>query len=343
MTSLYTKLETNLATSTEKWLVTGAAGFIGSHLVENLLARNQSVVGLDNLSTGRESNLHDVCLRVSQEQWSRFEFIKGDITLPDDCRRACNGVTRVLHQAALGSVPRSLADPERSHASNVDGFIHMLEAARESKVRRFVYASSSSVYGDHPDLPKVENKTGRVLSPYAATKVINEIYAGVYARSYGMPVIGLRYFNVFGPRQDPNGAYAAVIPRWFRAAMGAGPVVINGDGETSRDFCYIANVVQANLLAAMTDNPAAIDQVYNIAVGKRTTLNQLQRKIAKCVASLRPELTLQAPRYEPERPGDVRHSLADITRAKSLLGYEPTHHIDEGLGEAAQWYVTNTE
>jgi UDP-N-acetylglucosamine 4-epimerase len=339
--SVYHELRASLRSSPETWLVTGAAGFIGSHLVENLLGLDQHVVGLDNLSTGYRHNLDDVRSKVTAEQWTRFRFQEGDITRLDDCHLACVGVQRVLHQAGLGSVPRSLADPLRSHASNVDGFINMLVAARDAKVSRFVYASSSSVYGDHPVLPKVEANIGRPLSPYAATKLINEIYAGVFHRSYGLPVIGLRYFNVFGPRQDPNGAYAAVIPKWFAAAAKGEPIVINGDGETSRDFCYIANVVQANLLAATTINPKAIGFVYNVAAGRRTTLNELFAKIRARVGQVRTSATGFEAQYQSERAGDVRHSLADVSAAKTRLGYAPTHNIDQGLSEAAAWYLKN--
>lgn len=339
MSQDFEHLKQHLRATPETWLVTGAAGFIGSHLVENLLALNQTVTGLDNLSTGHEANLQDVQTRVSQEQWARFRFIRGDITNLADCQRACDGVTRVLHQAALGSVPRSLAFPLQSHASNVDGFINVLEAVRAAGAKRFVYASSSSVYGDHPDLPKVESKVGRVLSPYAATKAINEVYAGVYHRSFGLPVIGLRYFNVFGPRQDPNGAYAAVIPRWFAAAFHEVGSEINGDGETSRDFCYIANVVQANLLAAMTPQVDAVGRVYNVAFGARTTLNELHARIRECASQQKPEIKTFPPKYQPERPGDVRHSLADIGQARTFLHYSPSHDIEAGLKDSARWYA----
>lgn len=335
----YIDLKSKLSAEPQRWLVTGAAGFIGSHLVENLLLWDQEVVGMDSFVTGHRTNLEDVQTKVSAAQWQRFNFINGDITRLEDCHAACAGVQRVLHQAALGSVPRSLAEPLRSHGANVDGFITMLEAARLAKVDRFVYASSSSVYGDHPVLPKVEENVGQPLSPYAATKAINEVYAGVYHRSYGLNVNGLRYFNVFGARQDPNGAYAAVIPKWF-ATSGAGEAcVINGDGETSRDFCYIDNVVQANLLAATVSEPEAIGQVYNVAVGGRTTLNELVAKIQTHVQRVRPGLKIPETVYQLERAGDVRHSLADISLAQRLLGYIPTHGIDKGLSLATDWYL----
>jgi UDP-N-acetylglucosamine 4-epimerase len=339
MPSVYDSCKKQLTQAPERWLVTGAAGFIGSHLVEVLLSLEQEVVGMDNFATGHHRNLDDVCRRVTAGQWEKFQFIDGDITKLQDCQSACEGIQRVLHQAALGSVPRSLADPLRSHAANVDGFINMLVAARDAGIKRFVYASSSSVYGDHPALPKVEPQIGEPLSPYAATKRIDEVYAAVFARSYGMEPVGLRYFNVFGPRQDPEGAYAAVIPKWFAATLHSEPVVINGDGETSRDFCYIANVVQANLLAAMTTNPAAVNTVYNVALGERTTLNQLIKKIHKCALSKNSALKLRPPVYQPERPGDVRHSLANISHAQNELGYNPTHTIDAGLDIASAWYA----
>ena len=339
MSQVFERLKHQLRQNPQRWLVTGAAGFIGSHLVENLLALDQEVVGLDNFSTGYRANLDYLRSRLPAQQWARFRFEEGDIARLNDCKKACVGVQRVLHQAALGSVPRSIDDPLSSHASNVDGFINMLVAAREAGINRFVYASSSAVYGDHPTLPKTENNIGRPLSPYAATKFINEVYAGTFYRSYGLPVIGLRYFNVFGPRQDPNGAYAAVIPKWFAAAARGEPVLINGDGETSRDFCYIANVVQANLLAATSANTEAVDQVYNIAVGCRTTLNELFSKIQTRVARVRSDATLLKPQYQPERAGDVRHSLADISSARTSLGYAPTYDIDKGLDEASAWYL----
>ncbi len=340
MSSNYGQLKSRLQREPEKWLVTGAAGFIGSHLVECLLSLDQDVVGLDNFSTGHRHNLEEMRSHFSNEQWNRFSFQEGDITRLADCQRACAGAQRVLHQAALGSVPRSIDDPLRSHANNVSGFLNLLVAARECRVQRFVYASSSSVYGDSPILPKIEAGIGRPLSPYAATKLIDEIYAEVFHRCYKLPVVGLRYFNVFGPRQDPNGAYAAVIPKWFSAAARGDPVFINGDGETSRDFCYVANVVQANLLAATTTKPEAIGQIYNIAAGRRTTLNELFAKIRLRIARLRPNATGCESRHQPERIGDVRHSLADTSLAQALLGYAPTHDVEQGLDEASAWYLS---
>lgn len=339
MPSTFDQLKVSLVQKPEKWLVTGAAGFIGSHLVEALLSLDQEVVGLDNFSTGHRHNLDDVKTRVSSVQWARFRFREGDITRLSDCQAACSGVSRVLHQAALGSVPRSLADPLRTHVNNVDGFVTMLEAARVAGVATFVYASSSSVYGDHPDLPKIETKIGRPLSPYAATKFINEVYAGIYSRNFGLPTVGLRYFNVFGPRQDPKGAYAAVIPKWFAATRVGDEVVINGDGETSRDFCYIANVVQANLLAAMSPRNLAMDRVYNVAAGRRTTLNELFEKIRRQVTIALPDIAQKQPRYVAKRAGDVRHSLADISSIQSQTGYVPSHDVDQGMVEAAAWYL----
>ena len=321
------------------WLITGVAGFIGSNLLEALLRLNHKVVGLDNFSTGYQHNLDDVRDVVSPSQWAGFTFIEGDIRDLATCRHACKDVDYVLHQAALGSVPRSLEDPVTTNESNISGFLNMLVAARDTDVKRFVYAASSSTYGDHPGLPKVEDEIGKPLSPYAVTKFVNELYAEVFARSYGMETIGLRYFNIFGPRQDPAGAYAAVIPLWFSSMLSGSSVYINGDGETSRDFCYIENAVQANLLAAGARKPEAVNQVYNIAYGERTTLNELFKLIADQVTRLRPDIASPAPTFQDFRPGDVRHSLADITKAKTLLGYAPEFSAAAGLTESAKWYV----
>jgi UDP-N-acetylglucosamine/UDP-N-acetyl-alpha-D-glucosaminouronate 4-epimerase len=323
------------------WLITGVAGFIGSNLLEALLKRDQHVIGLDNYSTGQEENLRQVEQSVGVQQWSRFSMIRGDICDLKTCQLAASGVDYVLHQAALGSVPRSLEAPLNSHASNVTGFLNILIAAKDCEVKRVVYASSSSVYGDEARLPKVEEHIGCPLSPYAATKVSNEAYARAFATCYGMEAIGLRYFNVFGPRQDPNGPYAAVIPKWIQAMIENDALYINGDGETSRDFCYVANVVQANLLAATTDNPQAVNQVYNVAVGERTTLNQLFYELRNGLLPQFPHLAQFKPLYREFRSGDVRHSHADISKAGKLLGYEPTYGIGNGLDEALQWYVNN--
>lgn len=338
----YDDLQTKLKAAPRTWLVTGVAGFIGSNLLEALLHLDQRVVGLDNFDTGKRANLDQVCALVQPEQWARFRFIEGDIAEQATSQAACAGVDYVLHQAALGSVPRSIVEPMASHRANVTGFLQMLLAAREAKVRRFVYASSSAVYGDHPGLPKVEDQTGRMLSPYAATKAMDEVYAGVCADAYGIASIGLRYFNVFGPRQDPEGAYAAVIPKWIAALLRREPVRINGDGETSRDFCYIANVVQVNLLAATTANPAAVNQVYNVALGERTTLNELFRALQSGLCRRDPALPEQRPVYGEFRPGDVRHSLANINKAVRLLGYAPTHRLGDGLDVAFDWYRANS-
>lgn len=339
--SAFEELAARLRQSPRTWLVTGVAGFIGSNLLETLLGLEQQVVGLDNFATGHRRNLDLVRESVGAERWQRFRFLEGDIRRLDDCRNACTGVDYVLHQAALGSVPRSLEDPITTNGANIDGFLNMLVAARDAQVRRFVYAASSSTYGDHPGLPKVEDRIGRPLSPYAVTKLVNELYAEVFARSYGFKTIGLRYFNIFGPRQDPNGAYAAVVPKWTAAMMAGEPVWINGDGETSRDFCYIANAVQANLLAATADHAEAADQVYNVAVGDRTTLNDLFEAI-RCLLEPRfPHLAGFKPSYRDFRAGDVRHSLADISKARTRLGYEPSHRIRDGLREAMDWYVAD--
>ena len=320
------------------WLVTGVAGFIGSNLLEALLRLDQRVIGLDNYATGTRRNLEQVRELVGPGQWKNFRQMDGDIRDLDTCRRASQGANYVLHQAALGSVPRSIEDPVASHASNVTGFLNMLVAAKDSGVQRFVYASSSSVYGDHPELPKVEDKAGRCLSPYAATKRTNELYADVFARCYKIETIGLRYFNVFGLRQDPNGPYAAVIPRWIAAMVKNEPIYINGDGETTRDFCYVANVVQANLLAATVQKPEAINQIYNVAMCARTSLNQLFGLLRGELLPDYPRLKDCSPVYRGFRPGDVRHSEADISKAERFLGYKPSHTVQQGLSEALVWY-----
>ncbi|PIV88995.1 MAG: Vi polysaccharide biosynthesis UDP-N-acetylglucosaminuronic acid C-4 epimerase TviC [Hydrogenophilales bacterium CG17_big_fil_post_rev_8_21_14_2_50_63_12] len=337
----YEQLRSHLPTAPKSWLITGVAGFIGCNLLEALLKLEQKVVGLDNFATGHHHNLKQIQDAVTPEQWSRFKFIEGDIRKLDDCRAACAGVDYVLHQAALGSVPRSLEDPLTTHGANIDGFLNMLVAARDAQVKRFVYAASSSTYGDHPGLPKVEAVIGKPLSPYAVTKLVNEQYADVFARVYGFKSIGLRYFNIFGARQDPAGAYAAVVPKWTAAMIHNEPVYINGDGETSRDFCYIANTVQANLLAATALHPDAANQVYNVAVGDRTTLNDLFEAIRSTLEPRFPHLKDCKPSYRDFRAGDVRHSLADITKAKTLLGYQPSHRIKQGLVEAMDWYVSD--
>jgi UDP-N-acetylglucosamine/UDP-N-acetylgalactosamine 4-epimerase len=329
----------DLARTPKTWLVTGCAGFIGSNLIERLLRLGQNVVGLDNFSTGFRHNLDQVEDAVGPEAWSLMRFIEGDIRDLATCREAVKGVNIVLHEAALGSVPRSIDDPITSHASNVTGFLNMLVAARDAKVGRFVYAASSAAYGDSPALPKVEDTIGNPLSPYAAGKYMNELYAGVFARCYGMETIGLRYFNVFGPRQDPDGAYAAVIPKWIAAMLRGETVYINGDGETARDFCYIENVVQVNLLAGLARNPAALNKVYNVAVGDQTSLNQLFALLREFLALNDPEFVCGDPVYRDFRPGDVRFSRADISKAKRLLGYRPTHHVREGLERAIDWYI----
>lgn len=335
----YESLKQKLKTQPTTWLITGVAGFIGSNLLEALLMLNQRVVGLDNFSTGHQRNLEEVHTLVTPEQWKNFNFIQGDIRNRDDCRRACAEVNYVLHQAALGSVPRSIEDPITTNQNNIDGFLNMLVAARDAKVKGFVYAASSSTYGDHPDLPKVEDKIGKPLSPYAVTKLVNELYADVFARTYGFKTIGLRYFNIFGRRQDPEGAYAAVIPKWTDALLKGETVYINGDGETSRDFCFVDNAVQANLLAACAADEAK-GQVYNVAVGDRTTLNQLFAALRDALKADGVNPTVQ-PSYRDFRSGDVRHSQADIDKAQRLLGYAPTHRIENGIRVAMPWYVAN--
>ncbi len=339
----YQTLQTQLRATPRTWLVTGVAGFIGSNLLETLLKLDQRVVGLDNFATGHQRNLDEVQTLVTPAQWANFNFIQGDIRELADCEQACKGVDYVLHQAALGSVPRSLVDPITTNAANVTGFLNMLVAARDAKVKSFTYAASSSTYGDHPALPKVEDAIGKPLSPYAVTKYVNELYADVFARCYGFSTIGLRYFNVFGPRQDPEGAYAAVIPKWIASLIKGEPVYINGDGETSRDFCFIANVVQANLLAATAQSPDALNQVYNVAVGERTGLNELYAQLLRNLQPHYPQLESAKPMYRDFRAGDVRHSLADIGKAQRLLGYAPTQRIGEGLALAMPWYVERLE
>ena len=337
----YIELIQKLSDRPYAWLITGVAGFIGSNLLEILLKNNQYVIGLDNYSTGYKHNLEQVKDLVTQEQWSNFNLINGDIRDIETCNKACQGVDYVLHQAALGSVPRSIEDPVTTNENNISGYLNMLVASRDAGVKRFVYAASSSTYGDHPGLPKTEDIIGKPLSPYAVTKYANELYADVFARCYGFKMIGLRYFNIFGPRQDPEGAYAAVIPKWVASLLDNQPVYINGDGETSRDFCFIDNAVQANLLAAMAENEDALNQVYNIAVGEQTTLNQLFEMIKDLLAKDRADLSGAAAVYRDFRDGDVRHSLADISKAKRLLGYIPTHRIGEGMKVAMGWYMQN--
>ena len=339
----YQALQSALRATPKTWLVTGVAGFIGSNLLETLLMQDQRVVGLDNFATGHQRNLDEVQGLVGAERWARFKFIRGDIRQLPDCQTACADVDIVLHQAALGSVPRSLADPVTTNAVNVDGFLNMLVAARDAKVQRFVYAASSSTYGDHPALPKVEDRIGAPLSPYAVTKLVNELYADVFARAYGLQSIGLRYFNVFGPRQDPNGAYAAVIPKWIAALIDSRPVQINGDGHTSRDFCFVANAVQANLLAGCTQRDDAINQIYNVAVGDRTSLNELFALLRQHLTPTFPQLSDVQPVHADFRPGDVLHSQADIGKAADRLGYRPSHGIGEGLAEAMRWYILQVQ
>lgn len=323
----------------KRWLVTGVAGFIGSNLMERLLQLDQIVVGLDNFSTGKRENLTDVQTLVSERQWSRFTFIEGDIRHLGTCHTACKNVDVILHQAALGSVPRSIADPLNCNDNNVNGNLNMLKAACDTRVKRMVYASSSAVYGDHPGLPKVENICGQQLSPYAVSKMVNELYAHVFSHLYGLETIGLRYFNVFGPRQDPEGAYAAVIPHWISALRTGETVYINGSGETSRDFCFIENVVQANLLAATTNNRMAINQVYNVALNNRVTLNELFRLLQKYIQPYLDSPCESHPVYRDFRPGDVLHSQADISKALQLLGYAPSHSVEEGLEASMAWYM----
>jgi UDP-N-acetylglucosamine 4-epimerase len=335
--SRYDEIKAQLQSAPKTWLITGVAGFIGSNLLETLLLLNQNVVGLDNFATGHQHNLDEVKSMVKDEQWAQFSFIEGDIRDYDTCCRVLENVDYVLHQAALGSVPRSIADPVMTNSANITGFLNMLQAAKEANVKSFTYAASSSTYGDHPALPKVEENIGNPLSPYAVTKYVNELYAGVYEKTYGFKTIGLRYFNVFGKRQDPNGAYAAVIPKWTADMINKEDVFINGDGETSRDFCFIENTVQMNILAATADDEAK-DQVYNVAVGGRTTLNTLFASIIEALIANGVDCN-DSPNYRGFRAGDVRHSQADISKAQKILGYQPEYKIFEGISKAMPWYI----
>lgn len=331
----------DLIKSPKAWLVTGCAGFIGSNLLETLLKLNQRVVGLDNFATGHQYNLDEVRTEVSKQQWQNFHFINGDIRKLEDCQSAFNyfnqGIDYVLHQAALGSVPRSIADPLLTNSANITGFLTLLTAAKEAQVTSFVYAASSSTYGDHTALPKVEGTIGKPLSPYAVTKYVNELYADVFHKTFGLKSIGLRYFNVFGKRQDPDGAYAAVIPKWTAAMIANQEVFINGDGETSRDFCFVENAVQANILAA-TAADEAMNQVYNVALGDRTSLNRLYEHLRAALHQNGVGYD-SLPNYRDYREGDVRHSQADISKARSLLGYQPSYKIKQGIDEAMPWYI----
>lgn len=338
--STYETVLRDLQKAPRTWLITGVAGFIGSNLLEQLLRRGQRVVGMDNFLTGYQKNLDMVRELVGADAWKNFTFLEGDIRDLEACRKVCQGVDHVLHEAALGSVPRSIDDPLLSNSCNIDGFVNMLVAARDAGVKSFVYAASSSTYGDEPTLPKVEDIIGSPLSPYAVTKYVNELYGDVFARCYGFTSIGLRYFNVFGQRQDPFGAYAAVIPQWFAALLRGETVYVNGDGETSRDFCYIDNVVEANILASLAPEEAR-NKIYNVAFGQRTTLNELFALIREEVVRHKPEAASAEPVHRDFRAGDVRHSLADISRAQTLLGYEPTYDVRQGLRLAGDWYAQN--
>lgn len=338
MPGTYESLSLDLAAAPRRWLVTGGAGFIGSHLIEKLLDLGQHVVSFDNYSTGRRANLEGL-LAADPGRAPRLHLFEGDLGNPDHCLEAVRGVDHILHQGALGSVPRSLEDPPGFHLSNATGTLNLFEAARRAGVKRVVYASSSAVYGDDPQLPKIEEATGNLLSPYAATKAVNEVYANAYSRAYGMEFAGLRYFNVFGPRQDPAGPYAAVIPIWVSAMLRGEPVVIHGDGETTRDFTYVADVVQANLLAATVPALADPGRVFNVAIGGQTSLNRLFAALRDCLRALRPGLGIPDPVYRDFRPGDVRHSLADFSRARDELGFAPTHDLATGLALAMEWYA----
>ena len=341
MTIKYEDVKIELLNNRKTWLVTGVAGFIGSNLAETLLRLNQRVISLDNFSTGHQYNLKHIQNSVSEEQWNNFTFIEGDVSNYDTCLNATKSVDIILHQAALGSVPRSIDDPLVSNNSNVTGFLNILTAAKNNGVKRFVYASSSSVYGDSKELPKVEERTGNLLSPYAVTKYVDELYAGVFQKCYGVETIGLRYFNVFGKRQDPNGAYAAVMPKWIGQLLNEEELYINGDGETSRDFTYIDNVVQANILAGTTTNKNAFGEAFNTAFGGRETLNNLYQSIVRGLKENLPDLKIKEPIYRDFRAGDIRHSNANIEKIKTILEYEPTHSLEEGLSASIAWYIND--
>ena len=334
-------LKNKLSKNPKVWFITGVAGFIGSNLLEELLNLGQTVIGLDNLSAGYQKNLDDVQTQVGEKAWERFTFIKGDIRNIEDCKKGCADIDFVLHHAALGSVPLSIKDPIATNESNVNGFVNMLVASRDAGVKRFIYAGSSAIYGDNSDIPKVEETIGKPLSPYALTKYVNELYADIFTATYNIECIGLRYFNVFGPRQDPEGAYAAVIPRWIAELSNNHVPTIFGDGKTSRDFCYVKNVIEVNLLAATAENPEAVNQVYNIACGTATTLNELYEMIRNSLISFHSEVSGIQPHYEKFRPGDVRYSEADISKAKQFLGYVPVYDVSTGLNETVRWFMEN--
>lgn len=340
--SKYLKVQKYLNSHQSSWLITGVAGFIGSNLLETLLKLNQKVVGLDNFSTGNKGNLDEVQSLVTKKQWMNFKFIKGDISNLKTCELACKNIDYVLHQAAIGSVPRSIKDPIRTNKSNITGFLNILLAAKNSNVKNFVYAASSSTYGDHKKLPKTEHIIGSPLSPYAVTKYVNELYADVFNKAYGFNSIGLRYFNVFGKRQTPKSTYAAVIPKWINSIIRNNEIFINGDGKTSRDFCFIDNAIQANILAATTENIDALNQIFNVAVGDRTSLNELY-KMLKILTSNQFNERHSKLIYRDFREGDVRHSQADISKAKNLLGYKPTHNVKKGLKETVEWHISQRQ
>jgi UDP-N-acetylglucosamine 4-epimerase len=337
----YNKIKKELLQNQKTWLITGVAGFIGSNLAEALLKLNQKVISIDNFATGHRYNLEHVKNSVSSKEWENFTFVEGDITDLETCQKITKNVDIVLHQAALGSVPRSIATPIISNHANVTGFLNMITTAKDNGIKRFVFASSSSIYGDSQELPKVEERTGNLLSPYAVTKATNELYMGVFQKCYGMETIGLRYFNVFGKRQDPNGAYAAVIPKWIGQILSEENLFINGDGETSRDFTYIENVIQANILAGTTDNKKAFGEAFNTAIGGKETLNNLHKAIVQGLQKNLPELDIKEAIYREFREGDIRHSNANIDKIKELLGYEPTHSLERGLSESISWYIND--
>ncbi len=332
--SAYEQCLEDLRAQPRKWLVTGCSGFIGSHIVETLLGLGQRVIGVDNLATGSQANINDVLEKVGSEAWAKFTFLEGDVRNLVTCRAACAGVDAVVHQAGFVSVPLSMQKPLDCHATNVTGTLNLLLAARDAGVRSFVYASSSAVYGDEATMPQREDRIGQPLSPYGASKLMDELYAGIFARQFGLRTVGLRYFNVFGPRQSPTGGYAAVIPAWIATLLAGGECMVHGDGKQTRDFCHVANVVQANILAATTQNTAASGTAYNVALGGSTTLLELHELIAKRTGSSR------LPKLGVPRAGDIIHSSADIGKITRELGFAPAVDVARGLDETVAWYCT---
>lgn len=345
----FEEISSYLKKNQHTWLITGVAGFIGSNLLEALLKLNQKVVGFDNFDTGYQHNINEaisdaaISLKSTQAEVSKnFKFINGDIRILNDCINACKKIEYVLHHAAIGSVPRSIQDPIYTNKANIDGFLNMLVSANEAKVKMFVYAASSSTYGDSKELPKIEDRIGKPISPYAVTKLVNELYADVFNSVYGFNSIGLRYFNIFGKRQDPNGAYAAVIPQWINRILNNQSIYINGNGKNSRDFCYVENVIQINILSALSENKNSHNEVYNVAFNDRTSLNRLHDLINSELLKKLPNLDSNKPIYREPRAGDIMHSLADISKAEKMLNYKPEYNIEHGLNLTIDWFIKNS-